>query len=188
MIEKTRTRRDDRPDIILDAAEAVVRRAGARALTIDAVAAEADLSKGGVLHHFSSKNALIFALMGRKLQRLREGIAEHERRHASDASARPLAMVANARETYCEEDGFPRALLLASAEDPEALADFRAFIAERLAQMTAMEGRPGAGSVLVFAILGLMLGRALGFHNLSGAEADRVFDALNVAARELGRN
>ena len=37
---------------LLDAATAVVRRDGARALTLDAVAAEAGVSKGGLLYHF----------------------------------------------------------------------------------------------------------------------------------------
>ncbi|WP_238180474.1 TetR/AcrR family transcriptional regulator, partial [Methylobacterium haplocladii] len=185
MEPKARSRREDRPEIILDAAEGVLRRLGARGLTIDAVAAEAGLSKGGVLHHYASKDALICALVTRKLRRLRDGIAGHEARQEPPSASPPLAMVANARETYCEELGFPRALLLASAETPEALADFRGFIAERLAQMSEIEGRPGAGAVFLFAIIGLMIGRTLGFHELSGAEADRIFDALDIAARDL---
>ena len=39
---------------LLDAAVAVVRRDGAQALTLDAVAAEAGVSKGGLLYHFRS--------------------------------------------------------------------------------------------------------------------------------------
>lgn len=44
---------------ILDAAERVVIRDGVARLTLDAVAAEAGLSKGGVLYHFPSKDALV---------------------------------------------------------------------------------------------------------------------------------
>lgn len=185
MESKARRRREDRPEIILDAAEGVLRGLGARGLTIDAVAAEAGLSKGGVLHHYASKDALICALVTRKLRRLREGIAGHEARQQPESASPPLAMVANARQTYGEEHGFPRALLLASAETPDALADFRGFIAERLALMSDAEGRPGAGAVLLFAIVGLMIGRTLGFHDLCGEEADRIFDALDAAARDL---
>lgn len=47
---------------ILDAAEQVVMREGAAHLTIEAVAAEAGVSKGGVLYSFASKDALIDAL------------------------------------------------------------------------------------------------------------------------------
>lgn len=50
---------------LLDAAERVVLRDGAGQLTIDAVAAEAGVSKGGVLYAFPSKDALIDAIFGR---------------------------------------------------------------------------------------------------------------------------
>ena len=48
---------------LLDAAIAVIRRDGAQSLTLDAVAAEAGVSKGGVLYHFGSKRALIDGLV-----------------------------------------------------------------------------------------------------------------------------
>lgn len=185
METKPRTRRDDRAEIILDAAENVLRAAGGRGLTIDAVAASAGLSKGGILHHYGSKDALICALVGRKIRRMREGIEARLAEQPPGPAALPMAMVANARQTYCEELGFPRALLLASAENPEALAEFRAFLAERLALISEQEGQQGAGSVFLFAILGLMLGRTLGFHVMSTEEADRLFDALETVGRAV---
>lgn len=187
MEARPRTRREDRAEIILDAAEEVLRRLGARGLTIDAVAAQASLSKGGVLHHYGSKDALICALVARKIGRMREGIATQEARLPPGKGSMPLAMVANARQTYCDEDGFPRALLLASAENPEALAGFRDFLAERLTTISDLESRPGAGAVFLFAILGMMLGRTLGFHELKGPEADRLFDALEELGGEVGK-
>ena len=48
---------------LLRAAIAVIRREGAHALTLDAVAAEAGVSKGGVLYHFGSKRALVDGLI-----------------------------------------------------------------------------------------------------------------------------
>ena len=45
----------------------MIRRDGAQALTLDAVAAEAGVSKGGVLYHFASKRALIDGLIERWL-------------------------------------------------------------------------------------------------------------------------
>ena len=50
---------------LLDAAERVVLRDGAGQLTMDAVASEAGVSKGGVLYAFPSKDALIDALFSR---------------------------------------------------------------------------------------------------------------------------
>ena len=182
---KARTRREDRPTIILDAAERLIRREGTRTLTIDAVAAEATLSKGGVLHHFASKDALITALAERKLKAIKDDIARHEAEQPPGPSAMPLALIAHARQVYCDEDGFPRALLLASADNPEALAGFNDFLRGQLARMEAMSGSPGEGAVITFATLGLLLSRTLGFHSLKGPELARLFDALEAAARTL---
>ncbi|WP_028061712.1 TetR/AcrR family transcriptional regulator [Candidatus Solirubrobacter pratensis] len=52
---------------LLDAAGAVVRRDGPQALTLDAVAAEAGVSKGGLLYHYGTKQELIEALVARWL-------------------------------------------------------------------------------------------------------------------------
>ena len=59
---------------LLDAAAAVVRRDGAQALTLDAVAAEAGVSKGGLLYHFKSKRELLDALVERWLDEFQREI------------------------------------------------------------------------------------------------------------------
>ncbi len=186
MSQKTRSRRDDRAEVILDAAGAVLRRGGARALTIDAVATEAGLSKGGVLHHYASKDALILALVGRKLEELRTGIAACEAERGPGATGLALGMIEHLRRSYCEEDEFSRALLLASAENPDALAGYRVFVAERLARFEAAEGPAGVGAALFFALLGVVMGRTLGFHDLSAAQIEPLLGALERAAQELG--
>ena len=50
---------------IVDAAEEVVLRDGVARLTLDAAAAEAGLSKGGVLYHFASRDALVAGMVDR---------------------------------------------------------------------------------------------------------------------------
>ena len=52
-------------DLLLDAAETVAAREGVSRLTFDAVAAEAGVSKGGLLHYFASKEQLIEAMVQR---------------------------------------------------------------------------------------------------------------------------
>jgi len=56
------------PERILAAAARVVWRDSVRRLTLEAVAREAQLSKGGVLYHFATKEALIQAMLARLLQ------------------------------------------------------------------------------------------------------------------------
>ena len=50
---------------LLDSAEAVLAEHGSQGLTLAAVAAHAGVSKGGLLYHFSTKDALITALIDR---------------------------------------------------------------------------------------------------------------------------
>ncbi|MDX2008411.1 MAG: TetR/AcrR family transcriptional regulator [Meiothermus sp.] len=57
-----RTSADARPKI-LEAAGMVIRRDGALALTLEAVAKEAGVSKGGLLYHFPNKDALLGGLL-----------------------------------------------------------------------------------------------------------------------------
>lgn len=187
-MEAKRRRLAERPEIILEAAAAVLRKSGARGLTIDAVAVEAGLSKGGVLHHYASKDALISALVARKLSDLREEIAACEAEIPPGPARLSQAMVAHVRGHYCDDDESSRALLLASIESPEALADYRAFVADQLSRLERIEGAcPGDGAVLFFAILGLFMGRALGFHALGDDALQPMLDALERMAKRPER-
>ena len=70
MVRKSRS---DARERILDAALAVADRVGAAHLTLDAVATEAGVSKGGLLYHFASKDLLL------------KGVVEHHmEQHRSD--------------------------------------------------------------------------------------------------------
>lgn len=69
MIRKPRS---DARTRILDAALAVADRVGAANLTLDAVAADAGVSKGGLLYHFASKDQLLRAVVEHHM-------AEHQR-------------------------------------------------------------------------------------------------------------
>lgn len=53
----------DTRERILDAMRAVLARGGASAVTLESVAAEAGLSKGGLLYHFKTKQALYAGLL-----------------------------------------------------------------------------------------------------------------------------
>ncbi len=64
-------------DRILDAAERIVLRDGVFHLTIEAVAAEASLSKGGVLYNFPTKDDLIRGMLHRLMHQFESEIAKH---------------------------------------------------------------------------------------------------------------
>ena len=62
----------DARERILNAAEARLLAAGPTAMVLDAIAADAGMSKGGLLYHFASKEALVAGLCERMLQRFDE--------------------------------------------------------------------------------------------------------------------
>lgn len=64
---------------ILDAAEARLLAGGPAGLVLDAIAADAGISKGGLLYHFASKEALVAGLCDRMLEgfdRALEGLSD----------------------------------------------------------------------------------------------------------------
>ena len=67
---------------ILHAAFALIRREGVARLTIEAVAQEAGLSKGGVLYHFRSKESLIRRWSTSLVERFDADIETARRRRA----------------------------------------------------------------------------------------------------------
>ncbi|HCS6905089.1 TPA: TetR family transcriptional regulator [Escherichia coli] len=60
---------------LLESAAMIAGRDGIAALSLNAVAREAGVSKGGLLHHFPNKQALIYALFARLLAIMEEAIS-----------------------------------------------------------------------------------------------------------------
>ena len=106
--------RPSRRQELLDAALAVIRRDGAQKLTLDAVAAEAGVSKGGVLYHFASKRALIEGVLDRWLD---DREARLDRPDFAAAYVRASDLSAAGPEVSASEFG----LLAALVEDPDVL-------------------------------------------------------------------
>ncbi|MFI5936835.1 TetR/AcrR family transcriptional regulator [Actinoplanes sp. NPDC051494] len=71
---------------ILEAAMRVIERDGVTAVTFEAVAAEAELTKGGLLYHFPSKEALLDALHEDLVTRWERAMLDDLGKPAADAS------------------------------------------------------------------------------------------------------
>ena len=110
-------------DRILDAAERIVLRDGVGHLTLDAVAAETQISKGGLLYHFHSKDDLIVGMIQRLLDLYEQHVAELI---ASDPEPRGRLLRAMLRAGFPEEpcettkriDRMSAALLAAAVTNP----------------------------------------------------------------------
>jgi AcrR family transcriptional regulator len=156
----TRTRNPELTRItLLDAAAAVLRDLGA-ALSLDAVAKEAGVSKGGLLHHFPSREALLNALALRLLEQFRGRVAAaldaETTVHGQQPGAWARAYIAVSFDPSAEEDAI-YAVMQTLALQPDVLAAWKATEAEMIAAAEA-DGLPlGRAHAIRLACDGLCL-------------------------------
>jgi AcrR family transcriptional regulator len=111
---------------LLDAAAEVLLRDGAQSLTLEAVAKQARVSKGGLLYHFPSKQALIAGMVDRLVGHFDAALAEAGDEPGA-ATRVYLAATMEQRPTAAgaAADRTTAALFAASIVEPDALAPLR---------------------------------------------------------------
>jgi AcrR family transcriptional regulator len=159
-------RRDTRAKL-LDAASTVIRRDGPQALTLDAVAAEAGVSKGGLLYHFKSKRELLDALVARWMDDFQRDI------DAAPGSF-PERYVRASDGAKAEEAG----LLAALVADPGVLTAVRERHAAWQDRIATEGGDPVDATVARLAADGLWLADLLGIAPPGGELRARVLARL----------
>ena len=169
-------------DAILDAAEAVVREAGAAHLTLDAVADRAGVSKGGLLYNFPSKDALVEGMIGRCLERFEADRQAGEDRKRPGAARRLGAYV----EASVNRAGPPQqvnaALLAAGANNPRLLDPLREFNRTWFAELADHKTGFARAIAVVLATHGLWLLETLQLSPLTSAQRRRVVNELLALA------
>jgi AcrR family transcriptional regulator len=166
-------------DRVLDAYETLLIDAGPTATTLDAVAASAQVSKGGLLYHFASKDALAAGL----LARLRERSAADADaiRAAGDATAYYLTTSAPGGAV---PGGLTRTYLAAlrvadHARDGAGVRDALAAVdADALAALRERLGDPALAWLVQLIGDGLYLRTLIGTPLPEGLSVDDVLDLL----------
>jgi len=108
-------------ETLLKAAQRVVARDGVSRLTLDTVAQEAGVSKGGVLYHFPTKNALIAAMMENDIAHWKATIEEYQANEATTGERPEAGRFARAflssAEGVCEKKAKACREMLGGGED-----------------------------------------------------------------------
>jgi AcrR family transcriptional regulator len=167
-------------DRLLDAAELVVARDGVISLTLDAVAKEAGVSKGGLLYHFPTKSALVVAVVERLAS-----ACDCETGKAIDASddigpGRFTRAYLTARLDPPDPKDMPihTALLAAAGTDPQYLEPFRRRHVEWQKRLQEDGIDPAVATIVRLAIDGVCLGTMLGMPVPQGQLRQDVIDQL----------
>ena len=174
----------DAPTRILDAAENLIIARGVAALTLEAAAREAGVSKGGLLYHFASKEALLEALLGRLASFIAQEFAACVAAQPEGKGRVALAMLEwgfGEGDLACNErhERAGAVFLAAFHHDPALLAPMRAVIAEMRAAVAADGLPPGHGAAIMAAGDGLFMARLFSLYAPSTAELAEMRAALS---------
>lgn len=175
-------------DAVLDAAERVVGRDGVGSLTLDAVAAEAGVSKGGLLHHFPSKDRLIEGLVRRAAGSWQECFTSAYEATEPGPGRMVRALLGGClSDTDCwtEQLRMTWSLVFTALAQNPALVEPMREVNQELRRLLAADGLPsGMDETVLAAIDGLWLNWVLGVTPLDKDRIARVRAVLEDMLRE----
>jgi len=187
-MKATSSRRGSAPtrDRLLAAAERVLITRGASALTLDAVAADAGVSKGGLLYHFPTKDALASALVEQAVARVDRALAAatvDDESPGAFTRAYIAVTMGEPDRPDASTESLSRALLGALTLDPGLLDPLRAAYG-RWQQRLEGDGLPdGAATLVRLAMDGWWTGAVLDLPALSPSAESALRDQLSHLAQ-----
>jgi AcrR family transcriptional regulator len=174
---------------ILDAVERIVVARGVAGLTLEAAAREAGVSKGGLLYHFASKEALLAGLMDRLAAFMSREYDEAVARQPAGPGRVARAQIAWAfgeSDCYPGEERHDRAaavFLAAFHHDPALLDPMRTVLARMKADLLA-DGIPHGNAMAVLtATDGLFMAHLFGLYRPTEADLAALRATLDALIR-----
>jgi AcrR family transcriptional regulator len=176
-------------DRLLNAAEVITSRDGVANLTLDAVAREAGVSKGGLLYHFPSKSALLTGIV----ERLASDCEIRQNLACAGCSRDPGSftrayLAARAAPPDPQSEPIRTALLAAVGTDPQYLEPMRRRFEEWQRRIESDGIDPAVATIVRLAIDGLCLSSLLGMPVPTGTLRDSVLAKLQSMTTPAGCN
>ena len=169
----------NRRDAILDAAADLVREKGAAHLTLDAVSARAKVSKGGLLYHFQTKEALLQGMVSR-LEETLTSARKLQFAKLDRSPARTLKAHIHSMEALWQKKVKPiaAALLAAGSHDPRLLEAAKQYHESIIRDAEAAGISPAFARIAVCALKGLLLSELLGTATYTRQQRKAFIDEL----------
>lgn len=163
---------------VLEAAEQLAWESGPKNLSLDAVAARAGISKGGLLYHFPNKAKLLKALVGSFVQRF-ESELEARVESQSDATNSMARAYLNLFVKEHESNRRPPSgLLAAMAENPDFLEPIRKHHRTLLDRMKLTASDPTMVMIVFLALQGLRSMELLTMGTVTASESVEIVERL----------
>jgi AcrR family transcriptional regulator len=163
---------------ILQAASRIVLQQGVINLTLENVALEAGLSKGGLLYHFPSKEALVEGLMQQLTEDFNSTLDRESGAEPIDAGRWLRAYVRMTFALDQQTNNLASGLLAAATMNPALLNPLRESFADWQARIEQDGIDPVVGTIIRLAADGLWLADLLEFAPPTGEIRQKVLDAL----------
>ncbi len=178
-------RRPDTKSRIISAAENVVVRDGVARLTLEAAAAEAGLSKGGVLYHYPTRDALVAGMVVKIIEEFDRDIEAHLDGDASPGAFTRAYIRATMEPTLQpeHEDRLGAAVIAAAAAQPALLVPLQQAADRWQARLEEDGLDPALATAVRLACDGLWLCDLFGLAAISGPRRAEVASRLERMAR-----
>ena len=169
-------------DSVLCAAERVVSRHGAARLTIEAVAAEAGISKASVLYDYKTKKALIKAVIERRMKAecARLSAAIEEAGPGPDRAIRGRMAVAKNRSMSDTDRAAALNLIAALAQDEQLRRPMQEAYRQEIAEIMETSTHPRGALLAFLALEGLKLLECFGIYSWPENERKRLFSDISA--------
>jgi len=174
-------------DRILDAAVRVIQRDGVTAVTFDSVAAEAELTRGGIMYHFRSREDLLAAIHEHLANQWEATLLADAGRPADLLTAEER-LAAYIRVSAQSATRAELQLMLEAATRPEWAAPWSAVLERWAPVATDAEADPASMARLVarLAADGLWMFESLAYRTMPEAQRRAVADHLARAVAAAG--
>ncbi len=176
-------------EALLDATESVVAQRGVSSLTLDAVARNAGISKGGLLHHFPTKECLIDALIDRTVGRWRQSLEEaiEAEDPGPGRTARALVKLCLADVSTCARPcrNSSAAMLAVLMQPGDRRTRLHQFYEELTCAVRGEGLSSGLGDVVLACVDGLWLHWTTGLVPTGATDIDRLRECLHQMLRRV---
>lgn len=172
-------------DHILDAAQKVAERDGAGNLTLEKVACECGLSKGGLLYNFPNKDSLLQGMLERLISQQQQIMDTERETVSNEPNACTRSML---RAMACQQmvdPGVYTSILAASAQKPALLEPVRQSYAENYQCLLSESTDPELSLLFWAAADGIMFHSILGINPYPNEMKAKLFRRLLQISEEL---